>query len=122
MTARILIVDDNEALAEYFSDFLTSNGFNTTVFNCSQTALDYCKINLHQYKLVMSDICMPNMTGDQFAKEILSIDPNMPIILCSGYMDHISEEQLLNIGIKHFMEKPINSSKLLTIIGELNLC
>lgn len=122
MTAKILIVDDNESVAEYFSDLLISNGFHTTVFTNSKKALDYCKTNLHQYKLVISDICMPGLTGDQLAKEILNIDSNMPIILCSGYMEHTSKEQLLNMGIKDFMDKPINSSKLLTIIDELNLC
>ena len=122
MTAKILIVDDNEAMAEYFSDFLISNGFYTTVFNSSEEALAYCKKNLHQYQLVISDIRMPGMTGDLLAKEILNLDSNMSIILCSGYMEHTSKEQLLSIGIKNFMEKPINSSKLLTIIGELNLC
>ena len=122
MTAKILIVDDNESVAEYFSDLLISNGFATTVFNSSNDALNYCKTNLHDYKLVISDICMPNMTGDQLAKEILNLDSDMPIILCSGYMEHISREQLLEIGIKNFMEKPINSAKLLTIIDELNLC
>ena len=122
MTAKILIVDDNESVAEYFSDLLISNGFDTTVFNSSRDALNYCKTNLHHYKLVISDICMPNMTGDQLAKEILNLDSGMPIILCSGYMEHISREQLLDLGIKNFMEKPINSEKLLTIIGELNLC
>jgi len=111
MTSKILIVDDNESVAEYFSDFLISNGFETTVFNSSKAALNYCKENLHQYKLVISDICMPDITGDQLAKEILSLDSNMPIILCSGYMEHVSKEQLLNIGIKSFMDKPINSSK-----------
>jgi len=122
MAAKILIIDDNEAVAEYFSELLKSNGFNTTVFNCSEKALAYCKSNLHRYQLVISDIRMPNINGDQLAKEILRLNPNMPIILCSGYMDHISRKQLLDIGIKDFMEKPINSSKLLTTIGELNLC
>jgi len=122
MTAKILIVDDNESIAEYFSDLLISNGFDTTVFNSSKDALHYCKTNLHQYKLVISDICMPDINGDQLAKEILDLDSDMPIILCSGYMEHISREQLLDLGIKNFMEKPINSAKLLTIIDELDLC
>lgn len=122
MTTKILIIDDDEALAEYYSELLLSNGFHTTVFNSSKKALDYCRSNLHKYKLVISDICMPEMNGDRLAKEILSLNPEMPIILCSGYAEHISKEQLLNIGIKSFMEKPVNSSKLLTIIDELNLC
>jgi len=122
MTAKILIIDDDESVAEYFSDFLISYGFQTTVFNSSQKALDYCKTNLHKYKLVISDVCMPEISGDQLAREILNLNSEIPIILCSGYVEHISKEQLLNIGIKSFMDKPINSSELLTIIGELNLC
>ena len=122
MTAKILIIDDNESVAGYFSDLLTSNDFHTTVFNNSKKALDYCKTNLHQYKLVISDVCMPEINGDQLAKEILNLNPAMPIILCSGYVEHISKEELLNIGIYSFMDKPINSSELLAIIGELNLC
>ena len=122
MTAKILIIDDNESVAEYFSDFLTSHGFQTTIFNSSKNALDYCKTNLHEYNLVISDICMPEISGDQLAKEILKLNSTMPIILCSGYFEHISKNELLNIGIHSFMEKPINSSKLLTVIGQLNLC
>lgn len=122
MTAKILIVDDNEPVAEYISDLLISHGFHTTIFTSSKHALDYCKANLQKYRLVISDICMPDMNGDQLAREILSLDSDMPIILCSGYVDHISKEQLLDIGIKEFMDKPIDSAKLLTIIGDLNLC
>lgn len=122
MTAKILIVDDNESVAEYFSDLLISNGFHTTVFTNSKCALEHCKTNLHLYNLVISDICMPGMKGDQLAREILNLDSNMPVILCSGYVDHISKEQLLNIGIKEFIDKPVNSENLLTIIDDLNLC
>lgn len=122
MTAKILIIDDNEPVAKYLSDLLMSHGFHTTIFTNSKEALDYCKANLHQYKLVISDICMPDMNGDELAKEILSLDSQIPIILCSGYVDHVSKQQLFNIGIKEFMDKPINSGKLLTIIGDLNLC
>lgn len=122
MPAKILIIDDNEAVAEYFSDLLTSHGFQTTVFNSSKNALDYCKKNLHQYSLVISDICMPEITGDQLAKEILKLNSAMPIVLCSGYFEHISINELLNLGIHSFIEKPVNGSELLTIIGELNLC
>ena len=122
MRAKILIVDDDESLAEYFSDLLLSQGYETTVFNSSKAALNYCKTNLSDFNLVISDICMPEMQGDELAKEILSLKSDMPIILCSGYNEHTSRQQLLDLGVKNFMDKPVDSSKLLGVINDLKLC
>lgn len=122
MTTKIMIVDDDKPLSEYFSTLLESNGYLTTVFNDSQAALNYCKSNLNDYSLVISDICMPHIQGNVLAREILNINPNMPIILCSGYCANISKQDLLDSGVKRFMDKPINSSILLKTIDELKLC
>jgi len=122
MRAKILIVDDDESLAEYFSDLLLSQGFETAVFNNSKAALNYCKTNLDDFSLVISDVCMPEMKGDELAKEILSLNSDMPIILCSGYTEHTSKQQLLDLGIKSFMDKPVDSAALLDVINNLKLC
>jgi len=119
---RVLIVDDNESLAEYYSDLLTLNGCKTTVFNNSLDALSEFKFKLHNYDFVLSDISMPNMTGDELAAEILKVDPNIPIVLCSGFHPQATDQELLNLGIKEFLPKPIDSSRLLNIINELKLC
>ena len=119
---KVLIVDDDESLAEYFSDLLLSRGYKTTVFNDSKAALSYCKKNLCDFNLVISDICMPEMKGDELAKEILSLNSDMPIILCSGYNEHTSKQQLLDLGVKNLMDKPVKSSDLLNAISNLKLC
>lgn len=119
---RVLIVDDNESLAEYYSDLLTLNGCQTTVFYNSLDALADFKFKQNNYDLVLSDISMPDMNGDELALEILKVKPDIPIVLCSGFHPETTDQELLNLGIKEFLPKPIDSSKLLNIINELKLC
>jgi len=119
---RVLIVDDNESLAEYYSDLLTLNGCKTTVFNNSLDALTSFKFKQNNYDFVLSDISMPNMNGDELAVELLKVNPNIPIVLCSGFHPQTTDQELLNLGIKDFLPKPIDSTKLLNIINELKLC
>jgi len=117
---RVLIVDDNESLAEYYSDLLTLNGCETTVFNNSLDALTDFKLN--SYDFVLSDISMPNMTGDELAVEILKLEPKTPIVLCSGFHPGKTGQELLDLGIRDFLPKPIDSSRLLNIINEFKIC
>ncbi|MCW8933257.1 MAG: response regulator [Gammaproteobacteria bacterium] len=117
---RVLIVDDNETLAEYYSDLLTFNGCKTTVFNNSLAALSDFELN--NYDFVLSDISMPNMNGDELAVEMLKVNPQIPIVLCSGFHPETTVQELLNLGIRDFLPKPIDSSRLLDIINNLKLC
>lgn len=118
-TFSVLIVDDEEFVADYFSDLLLSRGCTTTVFYDSMAALDNFKSSINHYDLVLSDICMPNMDGEQLAKNILNIRPDMPIILCSGYTPYTGQKKLQEMGIKDFLPKPIESGRLLDIVEEL---
>lgn len=119
---KVLIIDDEISMAQYLSDLMVSNGHETTIFNDSQKALEHAKSKLDDYNLVLSDVCMPNMTGDCLAEEILSIKPDMPVILCSGYAPHVDKQKLLERGVMAFMEKPVNTSRLLQIVGDLSKC
>lgn len=118
---KILIVDDDAAVANFFDDLLRSRGYTTNIFTDSEAALAHCKTNLSDYGLIISDVCMPNLPGDLFAQQIHSINKNIPIILCSGYCSHTNKQTLLERGIYEFIDKPVNSSKLLKIINELQL-
>ncbi|RDH81417.1 MAG: hypothetical protein DIZ80_15125 [endosymbiont of Galathealinum brachiosum] len=119
---RVLIVDDNKDLAEFYSDLLSLNGCVTSVFNNGIDALTDFKFKINNYDLILSDISMPGMTGDELAVEVLKLKPDMPIILCSGFHPDLSTDDLMKLGIKHFLPKPIDSTKLLDIINELKLC
>lgn len=57
--------------------------------------------------MVISDMTMPNITGDQLAKEILSIKPDMSIIICTGFSERVNKEQAEILGVKGFLMKPV---------------
>ena len=106
-TERILFVDDEAALAELGSEVLTSLGYHVTSRTSSVEALEVFRSRPHDFDLVVTDMTMPNMRGDYLAKELLDIRPDLPIILCTGFSEVISEEKAKNIGIRAFIMKPV---------------
>lgn len=62
---------------------------------------------------------MPKMTGDKLANAILSIRPDIPIILCSGYSDRIDAEKSAALGVRKYIEKPLNMSDFLVSIRKV---
>lgn len=119
---KILIIDNNEYLTQFYNDLLSLNGYITTIFNNSLDALAHFKLRQNHYDLILSGVSMPNMKGDKLAVEILKLRPDIPIILCSGFHPDKSIKELMNLGIRHFLSKPVDNSKLLHIINELKLC
>jgi two-component system cell cycle sensor histidine kinase/response regulator CckA len=59
---------------------------------------------------------MPNMTGMQLARNLISIRPDIPIILCSGFPEKVSPEELKSIGIREFIKKPISKQELAAVV------
>ena len=70
-------------------------------------ALDIIKNNPSNFDLIITDMSMPQMTGDKLALEILKIRSNIPIIICTGFSERVSKEQALTIGIKGFLMRPV---------------
>jgi YesN/AraC family two-component response regulator len=64
------------------------------------------------FDLVITDMTMPNMTGDELAIEFMKIRPDIPVILCTGYSKRVSSGTALEIGIKAFVNKPIIKADL----------
>ena len=62
---------------------------------------------------------MPNMTGDKLAGEMIKIRPDIPIVLCSGFSEMMSEEKAESLGIKEFLTKPIVLKDLSSVIRKV---
>jgi CheY-like chemotaxis protein len=62
---------------------------------------------------------MPHMTGDILAKKILEIRPDMPIIMCTGFSEKISEEKVKELGIKALVMKPMPHGELAKTIRDV---
>jgi len=89
----ILLVDDEKAIVRLEQTMLEGLGYQITARTSSPDALGAFKDNPSKFDLVISDRGMPNMTGEQLAKEIFSIRPEIPIILCTGFSDENDERR-----------------------------
>jgi len=82
-------------------------GYRVTVRISSVEALELFRAKPNQFDLVITDMTMPNMTGDQLAAELMKIRSGIPIILCTGYSKKISDQSAADMGIKAFAYKPV---------------
>jgi len=104
---RILIVDDDEAIIHMEQQMLSNLGYTVTPFTDSEECLIFFQEHPEEFDVIITDMTMPGMTGDIFAKEVLKIRPDMPIILCTGFSDRIDEKKAKAIGIGEFIMKPL---------------
>ena len=111
-TERVLIVDDEPPIAKMASQILKRLGYVTTARTSSLEALALFKKRPNDFDLVITDMTMPNMTGDKLAIALLKIRPDIPIILSTGYSSRISEDSAKELGIKAFTMKPLAKENL----------
>ncbi len=116
---RILFVDDEAELARSSRKLLESFGHQPTVYtNPAQALADFSRAP-YSYDVVITDMLMPDMNGQELSREVLALNPAMPIILCTGYSEAFTREQALAAGIRGYVPKPIDWIELNTLIGEL---
>ncbi len=106
-TERILLVDDEAFIADMEKQMLERLGYQITSRTSSPDALEAFQTQPDKFDLVITDLTMPNMTGDKLAGELRKIRPDIPILLCSGFSEQMSKEKAASLGIKGFLMKPL---------------
>jgi CheY-like chemotaxis protein len=121
-TERILLIDDEELIVEVGQLILEGLGYRVTCRRNSLEALELFRSDPEAFDLVVTDMTMPNMTGDQLAQALMALRPEIPIIICSGFSERVSREQVKGMGVKYFLRKPITlfeiSHKVRTALDE----
>ncbi len=113
---NILCVDDEEQIIRMQHQMLERLGYSVTSRISSYEALEAFKADPNKFDLVITDMTMPNITGDKLAIEIKKTRPDIPIILCTGFSESISEERASEIGINHLLMKPVGKDDFVKII------
>ncbi len=85
----------------------------------AKKALELFKAEPDRFDLVITDMTMPHMTGARLSKELMKIRPDIPIILCTGYSEFISEEKAKEMGIRAFFMKPFIKNEIARTIREV---
>ena len=105
--ASILFVDDELAISDMCNSMLSDLGFQVKTFCSSVEALELFQEQSDLFDLVITDLSMPTMNGVELARRIKHIRPNVPIILCTGYVTSVTERMVSALGIDALMYKPV---------------
>jgi PAS domain S-box-containing protein len=105
---KILFIDDEASIVNMARQMLERLGYKVDAKMSSIEALEFFRSKPDQFDLVITDLTMPKMTGDKLVQEILSIRPDIPVILCTGFSEKIDEKKATAIGASDYIEKPVN--------------
>lgn len=103
---RILLVDDEPAIAEMGKRLLESLGYRVTSCTGALAALERFSADPQGFDLLITDMTMPQMTGDRLAAALMATRPGLPVIVCTGFSELISPERARATGIRALVMKP----------------
>jgi len=118
-TEHILLVDDEKEIVLIEQQMLERLGYKVTTCAGSLDALTVFQANPLKFDMIITDMTMPNMTGDQLACEIIKIRPEIPIILCTGFSEYMNNEKAKSMGIRKFVLKPVSMEEIATAIRDV---
>ncbi|MEH0022807.1 MAG: cache domain-containing protein [Desulfobacter sp.] len=117
-TETIMVVDDEPGIRDFTKEFLENFGYTVCCYENGELALEAFTQESNRFDLVITDMTMPFMTGVTLARHILRERKDLPIILCTGYSENISKKEAKEIGIRKYLQKPLQNRQLLSIIRQ----
>ncbi len=115
---KVLYIDDEPDLANMIEFMLRRTGYRVTTRTSALEALELFKKNPGRFDLVITDLNMPNLSGDRLAKRMIEIRPDLPIILCTGFSDRLTQQDLTAAGIRAVALKPLLRADLVKVIQD----
>ena len=118
-TERILFVDDEETLTTVGVEMLKDLGYDAVGTTNPVDALNMFKAQPDGFDLVITDMTMPDLTGDQLAEAIIQCQPDIPVIICTGFSKFMTSERASALGIRALLMKPVTVEKLSRTIRDV---
>lgn len=115
----ILFVDDEKSIVNMSRRMLELLGYKVEATTSPIEALALFRSKPDQYDLIITDMTMPQMTGNNLIKKILTIRPDMPTILCTGFSEIIDEERVKEMGSCQYIEKPLDKRDFAVTIRQV---
>ncbi|SMC69130.1 Signal transduction histidine kinase [Desulfocicer vacuolatum DSM 3385] len=116
---HILFVDDEPSLLKLAHKMLERLGYKVTCHNTPRNALAQFTTTPRDFDLVITDMTMADLSGDELARNLLEIRPEIPIILCTGFTEKINALDAASLGIRRFLAKPLDRHELATAVREV---
>lgn len=115
---EVMVVDDETALASLVGDLLRLHGYTVAVQTDSRDALALFEENPARFDLLITDQTMPGLTGVELAKCMRHARPSLPVILCTGYSEHVNADDVRKLTMC-YLAKPVDAHSLIKHAGHL---
>jgi CheY-like chemotaxis protein len=103
---QILVVDDEEMSLILVKQLLTTAGYRVTTAQSGFECLDLFRRRPLAYQLVLLDLTMPFIDGEETFHRLREIRPDIPVMLCTGFIQNDRLERLMTAGLSGFLRKP----------------
>ncbi|MBU1194052.1 MAG: cache domain-containing protein [Proteobacteria bacterium] len=118
-TETVLLVDDEDSIIALEKQVLERLGYQVVSYNSSIEALAAFNARPDAFDIVVSDMAMPNLPGDKLAAELIRIRPDIPILICTGFSEAMTEEKITAAGIRGLLMKPIITRDFVRMIRKI---
>ncbi|MBW2254208.1 MAG: response regulator [Deltaproteobacteria bacterium] len=115
----VLLVDDEESVRQVATTMLEVMGLNVVPARDGREALDLFRASPDQFSLVLLDLTMPHMHGDEVYQQMRQLRPKVPVLMCSGYNAQEIRDRFAEKGVDGFVQKPYTFAELATQVEAL---
>ncbi|HZZ78522.1 MAG TPA: response regulator, partial [Gemmataceae bacterium] len=108
----VLVVDDEEMVLNVAKAILASVGFTVETASDGRQAVRLFEQRRHEIDLVLMDMTMPHMSGEDTFVQMRKIDPNVRVVMASGYSEHEATSHVISRNLSGFIQKPYRAADL----------
>ena len=112
----ILIVDDEEMTLQVIERFLLEAGFEVVRAASAFDCLDLVRIHPHRFAMVLLDLSLPFMDGEETFRRIREIRSDLPVVLCTGFIEQEKLAEMMRSGLSGFLRKPIAPDEIARVV------
>lgn len=116
---RLLVVDDEASLAEATGKLLERSGYLATTATRAEAAWSIFSLAPEAFDAVLTDLTMPELDGIELATRVLSLRPDVPVLLVTGSLTESTEERAAKAGVRCVLLKPLDQRVLLTTLQQV---
>jgi len=107
-----MVVDDEPSVATFLSSALARFGYRTTTFTSAGAAIEHLDNDTELYDLIITDMTMPMMSGEDLLREARRLRPQVPVVICTGFSASMTAERAYSLGASGYLSKPLSVNEL----------
>jgi len=109
---RVMVVDDEPAVAAFLANALARFGYRTSTFTSAEAALQHLVDPNELYDLILTDMTMPHLSGEDLLREAKRLRPALPVVICTGFSASMTPERAYELGAAGYLTKPLAVNEL----------